>query len=216
MNREYLEQLTEKLMKHIKNVGAEIVYEVMENLTGKKDIRKLEIEEMIKLIEILDIATGEDEPMSTRQRRMFFYYANQIGEENARMVLKRVTGKDSLKECTKKDMIRVIDELIRVSEIYPDRKSKKKKKRRSKKASTIKREKTAFPLPSKKMLEFLESLIHSVYGDNEERFENLCKRMIGEKRPLTRDEVWIMIQALKKIQKKWEKKQWEEKKEWIN
>jgi len=214
MDKKYLEIIEERFMKHVEKIGRDMIDEVMEKLIGKREIKDLTVEEMIKLLDILDSITGEDGEMTNKQRKLFFWYAKQIGEENARDVMYRVTGKRSLKECTKNDMIRVLDELINLTKIYPDRGNKRHKKRRSKKASAIQRGGERVVLPSKKMQMFLEDLIRKVYGENIERFENLCRRMIGIKRPVTKDEVWIMIQALKKIKEKQEMK--EKGREWIN
>lgn len=214
MDKEYLDMLKIRFLRHVKNIGRDMVDEVMKKIIGKSDIKDLTVKEMIRLLDILDTVTGEDEPMSAGQRRMFFWYANQIGEENAREVMKRITGKTSLRECTKKDMIRILDELIRVTKIYPEKKLKRKKKRRSKKSSAVKRGDKYVELPSKKMQKFLDDLVKKVYGDNIEKYEKLCERMIGVKRPITKGEVWIMIQGLKKIKEKWENK--EKEKRWIN
>ena len=136
--------------------------------------------------------------ITEKQRKTFFYIADQIGKENAYAVVERVTGVDSLRKVEQHKMKTVLDELIKLSEIELHRKPKKKKFKKPLKPIEIRLFKRNPRLCTYGMKCYIDTLKKQV-GFDDIKYRSFCHRIIKRDEPLLMPEAQAIISALKSM-----------------
>jgi len=137
--------------------------------------------------------------ITDKQRKTFFYIANQIGKDNAYAVMKRVAGVESLRKVDGYKMKDILDELIKLSEIELHRKAKKKKFKKPLKPIEIRLFKRNPRICTYGMKRYIDVLREQVGFDNNDKYHSFCKRIIKRDEPFLMPEAQAIISALKSM-----------------
>ncbi len=133
--------------------------------------------------------------LRTKQIRTFFWIARQIGEENARAVVRRLYNTESLKELTIDELKRVVDELIAASKITP---RKPKREKAAAEAGPRADGGRFAQLPTRDQLQMIDDLANKM-EIGQERLQRMIRKAGGGEPALNVMSARTLIEALKSM-----------------